>query len=124
MEKWRTSIPSGCAPAWRIRLDLSPEQQIEGAQPIGPDAAFAYLDAQKPSGGTYCSNADAGDLSGILRIEHLGDTEVRGSLCGTGSHDGTFTAHLCCTACKGTGMACSSDSECCTKFCGGGTCDP
>lgn len=116
-------FPGDCGPAWRVRLDLAPEEQTVGDHAIGPNAAFAYVDQQGPPQGDFCENLGH-DLVGMLRIVELTETSFRASLCGTGEHDGTVTANLCCGACKGTGQACVTDEQCCALFCYEGTCQP
>jgi hypothetical protein len=115
-------FPSGCAPAWRLRLQIPPEQQKPGTYALDLDSAiFAYLDQQAPSGGTQCQNLGT-DYAATLVISEIDGTQVAGSLCGNPKVEGTFTASVC-SSCKGTGESCTADAECCLQLCTG-MCQP
>ena len=119
----RHFVPDGCSNAWRVRIDLFPQPGAVGTYPIGPSGVFGRVYARTVGDAGECANLDH-DLSGTLTVTQIDEHEVRGSICGSGEHDGTFTASVCCAACKGTGVACSSNGECCNGYCGSGTCDP
>lgn len=121
-------FPKSCEPAWRIRIDLMPEQQRPGDYALGPEAAlFAYRDAQGKAGGVWetgaaCQNL-GGAVVGTLKIVAIDAEGISGVLSGTGDADGPFRARRC-SACKGTGQACTNNTECCNDFCHAGRCQP
>jgi hypothetical protein len=121
-------FPATCEPAWRIRIDLPPEQQQPGEYLLGDDLTpFSYRDAQGKSRagaweeGVDCANL-GGHFDGVLEIAAIDATGITGNLTGAGEADGPFHARRC-PSCKGTGLACSNDAECCNNLCQG-TCKP
>jgi hypothetical protein len=125
----RMTFPADCVPASRIRISLPPELQTPGTHRFGASpGVFGYRDAQGPTPGAWekgarCSNLGTPIDNGSLTIESINASEIAIRLEGTRVGDGRFTA-LRCSSCKGTGMRCSSDRECCASNCGGGTCHP
>jgi hypothetical protein len=121
-------FPSTCEPAWRIRIDLAPEQQRSGRYALGPELSpFSYRDAQGPRAGAWetgkgCKNL-GGPIVGSLEIVAIDEQGISGVLSGTGEADGPFRAQRC-PSCQGTGNACSKNSECCNDFCHAGRCQP
>lgn len=133
---WSAPPRTGCNSVG-ARISLPPALQKRGVYPLGgANGDFAYLDHQyTSSGGAWqtqpaCNNG-GGDLEGTLEITAITQNEIRGRICGShtgnpsqnGLVDGTFVAKRC-PACLMTGDSCTSDSQCCTNLCGGGTCDP
>jgi hypothetical protein len=122
------AFPSTCEPAWRVRIELMPEQQRAGRYALGPDLSpFSYRDAQGSPGGVWdkgahCKNL-GGNVVGSLEIVAIDDEGISGVLSGVGEADGPFRARRC-PSCKGTGNACSSNGECCNDFCYEGRCQP
>jgi hypothetical protein len=123
-EAW-TPPPKGCPTTSRLRLEIPPEKQQPGQYVLGGRGGmFAYRDAQAPRSGAWatgCENLGA-DVTGELSIEAIDADGITGTLSGTGASDGPFRA-LRCPSCKGTGMECSSNAECCNSLCEG-TCKP
>jgi hypothetical protein len=121
-------FPSTCEPAWRVRIDLAPEHQRPGEYVLGDELSpFSYRDAQGKSvgvwgGGVDCANL-GGHFDGVLEITSIDSGGITGTLVGAGPADGPFRAERC-PACRGTGMRCTSDAECCNGSCSGGTCPP
>jgi hypothetical protein len=116
-------FPGDCAPAWRLRLEIPPAQQVPGTYPLSLDSAiFAYLDGQAPGSGAQCQNLGT-DYAATLVISVIDATQVAGLLCGNPKVQGTFTAPMC-TSCKGTGEPCSTDADCCFQLCTGAMCQP
>jgi hypothetical protein len=121
-------LPRNCEPAWRIRIDLSPEAQRPGRYPLSSDSPiFSYRDAQGKSQagawvqGQNCENL-SGHVNGSLEIISIDADSILGVLQGAGVADGPFRA-LRCPACLGVGMDCQSDAQCCNNLCGR-TCKP
>lgn len=121
-------FPKSCEPTWRIRIDLTPEQQRAGEYALGPDIVpFAYRDAQGKAGGVWeggiaCKNL-GGHVVGTLTIEAIDAEGISGTLSGAGEADGPFRARRC-PSCKGTGQACTSNDQCCNDLCHAGHCQP
>jgi hypothetical protein len=122
-------FPSNCEPAWRVRIDLPPEQQKPGEYLLGDELTpFSYRDAQGKSGGGVwgegvdCANL-GGHFDGVLEIVAIDSFGITGNLTGAGAADGPFRAERC-PSCKGTGMACTANAECCMNHCGEGGCSP
>jgi hypothetical protein len=61
-------------------------------------------------------------VDGVLEIVAIEPDAVVGTLTGAGEADGPFRAGRC-PSCKGTGMACTTNGECCNDFCDR-TCKP
>jgi hypothetical protein len=121
-------FPATCDPAWRVRIDLMPEHQRPGRYALGPELApFSYRDAQGKAGGIWQEGAQCKNLGapfvGSLEILAIDATSITGILSGAGEADGPFRAQRC-PACNGTGMACTSNAECCNDFCHEGRCQP
>jgi hypothetical protein len=121
------AFPETCEPAWRVRITLSPEHQRPGEYLLGEARSpFSYRDAQGPSGGAWgagvqCQNL-GGHFDGVLSIVAIESDAIVGTLRGGGEADGPFRASRC-PACKGTGLSCASNAECCNDLCET-TCQP
>ncbi len=121
-------FPRSCEKAWRVRIELAPEYQRPAKYQLGPELLpWSYRDAQGKSGGAWGEGTDCknlGDhLAGSLEIVALDADGITGALSGAGEADGPFRAQRC-PSCNGTGMECTSNSECCNDFCYAGKCQP
>jgi hypothetical protein len=121
-------FPKTCDPAWRVRIDLTPEYQQPGQYRLGPDLSpFSYRDAQGKSGGVWAAGAHCKNLGshfvGTLQIVSIDTEGISGVLSGAGEADGPFRAQRC-PACQGTGQACTSNAECCNDYCEAERCQP
>jgi hypothetical protein len=121
-------FPKTCERASRVRIDLTPAHQHPGTYPLGPELSpWSYRDAQDKSGGAWGAGKNCQNLGdhfvGSLQIVSIESDELFGVLSGTGELDGPFRAQRC-ASCKGTGMECTTNAECCNDFCHEGRCQP
>ena len=123
----RFDFPDACEAAWRIRFYLPVERQRSGPHALGEGDLFAYRDAQAPpaagpwGSGAACQNL-GGQVTGELVIGEIDHWGISGTISDGAGLSATFDADRC-PSCKGTGMACSTDAECCNDFCDG-SCQP